>query len=42
MVSNKDTKLSRAEVITYFDSVDNFIFCHDFKNEILSEKFTFE
>lgn len=42
IISNKETKLARTEVLSYFDNVDNFIFCHDFKNEVLSEKFTFE
>jgi hypothetical protein len=42
LISDKETKLAREEVLSYFDSIDNFIYCHDFKNEILSEKFTFE
>jgi REP element-mobilizing transposase RayT len=42
IISDKETKLARTEVLNYFDTIDNFIFCHDFKNEILSEKFTFD
>lgn len=42
MISAKETKLARKDVLSYFDSIENFIFCHDFKNEILTEKFTFE
>lgn len=42
LISDKETKLAREEVLSYFDSIDNFIYCHDFKNKILSEKFTFE
>jgi len=42
MISISETKLARREVLSYFDGIDNFIYCHDFKNEILSEKFIFE
>ena len=42
IISDKQTKLARKEVISYFENIDNFIYCHDFKNEILSEKFTLE
>ena len=42
IISNKPTKLLRNEVIQLFDSKDNFIYCHDFKNEILSEKHMLE
>lgn len=38
MISDKPTKLLRNEVIQLFDSKENFIYYHDFKNEILSEK----
>jgi hypothetical protein len=38
MISDKPTKLLRNEVIHLFDSVENLIYCHDFKNEILTEK----
>ena len=42
IISNNETKLARQEALSYFDGIDNFIYCHDFKNAILSEKFTFE
>jgi REP element-mobilizing transposase RayT len=42
IVSDKPTKLVREEVLTYFGGVENFIYSHDFKSEIVSEKFTFE
>ena len=42
IISSKETKLARNKVVSYFDDIDNFIYCHDFKNELLSEKFTFE
>ena len=38
LLSDKPTKLIREEVIQLFDSKENFIYCHDFKNEILTEK----
>jgi REP element-mobilizing transposase RayT len=41
-ISDKETKLARKEVLEYFDGIDNFIYCHDLKNDILSEKYTFE
>lgn len=42
MISSKETRLARTEVLSYFDSIENFIFCHDFKNDFLTERFTFE
>ena len=42
MISNKETKLVRKDVLRYYSTADNFIFCHDFKSEILSDKFTLE
>ena len=42
IISSKPTKLKRNEVITLFGDVDNFIYCHEYKNDLLSEKFTFE
>ncbi|WP_396144611.1 transposase [Flavobacterium sp.] len=42
IISDKQTKLARNQVLNYFEGIDNFIYCHDFKNELLSEKFTFE
>ena len=38
ILSNKATNLLRNEVIRLFEDIDNFIYCHDFKNEVLSEK----
>lgn len=29
IISNKNTKLLKDELIAYFDNVDNFIFCHE-------------
>ncbi len=29
LISNKNTKLLKEELIAYFDNVDNFIFCHE-------------
>lgn len=37
-LSDKPTNLLRNEIISWFENIDNFIYCHDFKNEILSEK----
>lgn len=42
IISDKQTKLARNEVISHFNDINNFIYCHDFKNQLLSEKFTFE
>jgi hypothetical protein len=38
ILSDKSTNLLRNEVVHLFENIDNFIYCHDFKNEILSEK----
>jgi putative transposase len=42
IICTNQTKLARSEVLSYFDNVDNFIFCHNFRNDFLSENFTFE
>ena len=42
IISDKPTKLLRNEVIQLFYSVENFMYCHDFKNEIVSEKHMLE
>ena len=42
IISIKETKLKRDEVINLFGDLDNFIFCHQKKNDFLSEKYTFE
>ncbi len=41
-ISNKETKLVKEEVLKLFGGLDNFIFCHNQKNDFLTEKFTFE
>ena len=41
-ISENETRLQRAEVLVLFDDVQNFIYCHDYKNQLLSEKFTLE
>jgi putative transposase len=38
ILSDKPTNLLRNEVVHLFENIDNFIYCHKFKNEILSEK----
>jgi putative transposase len=38
ILSKKTTNLLRDEVIRLFENIDNFIYCHDFKNEVLSDK----
>ncbi len=42
MISTQKTSLARREVLSYFGDIDNFVYCHDFKNEILSEKYMLE
>ncbi len=41
-ISDKETKIEREEVMELFGGLQNFIFCHHQKNDILIEKFTFE
>jgi REP element-mobilizing transposase RayT len=41
-ISKNETKLQRVEVLILFDGVQNFIYSHDYKNQLLSEKFTLE
>jgi REP element-mobilizing transposase RayT len=41
-LSQKDTKLEREEVLNLFGGIENFIFCHNKKNDDLTEKHTFE
>ena len=38
ILSNKATNLLRNEVIRLFEDIDNFIYCHDFKNEKKKKK----
>ena len=42
IVSSKETKLNRDEVVELFGGNDNFVFCHNERNEFLTEKYTFE
>ena len=41
-LSNKETKIEREEIINLFGNFDDFVFCHNQKNEFLSETYTFE
>ena len=41
-LSSKETKMERERVLELFGGVENFIFCHHQKKDILTEKFTFE
>jgi putative transposase len=41
-LSNKETKIERDEVLTLFGDLENFIFCHNQKNNFLNETYTFE
>ena len=42
LISKKETKLRREEVLEYFGTIGNFIFCHENKSKYLNEKLTFE
>ena len=42
ILSSKETKLNRDEVLELFGGNDNFVFCHNERNEFLTEKYTFE
>jgi putative transposase len=41
-ISNKETKIEKEEVLTLFGGQENFIFCHNQKNDFLTKKHTFE
>jgi len=41
-LSQKYSKLEREEVLHLFGGIENFVFCHNQKNDLLSEKHTFE
>lgn len=41
-LSQKETKLEREAVLNLFGGIENFIFCHNQKNDFLTEKHTFE
>ena len=42
ILSEKPTNLLRNEVVRLFNGFDNFVYCHEFKSEILSEKHKLE
>lgn len=42
ILSDKPTNLLRNEIIKLFENIDNFIYCHDFKNEFLFDKHLLE
>ncbi len=42
IISEKETKLARNEILDLFGGKENFIFCHNDKNDYLTEKHTFE
>ena len=42
IISDKETKLERNEILDLFGGKENFIFCHNTKNELLNEKYTLE
>ncbi|WP_163400207.1 transposase [Flavobacterium fluviatile] len=41
-LSDKETKIERNEIINLFGDLENFIFCHNQKNDFLNETYTFE
>jgi putative transposase len=41
-ISNKETKIEKEEVLKLLGGLENFIFCHNQKNDFLTEKHTFE
>ncbi|UUV22770.1 transposase [Paenimyroides aestuarii] len=41
-LSDKATQLARNEVIEMFDNIENFVYCHSSKQEILTEIYTLE
>ena len=42
LVSSKETKVVREEVLKLFGDLENFIFCHNQKSDFLTETHTFE
>jgi len=44
IISTKPTKIKREEILNMFDGIDNFVFCHKQKNDVLvlSNEITFE
>ena len=41
-LSDKETKIERNEVLELFGDFENFIFCHNQKNDFLNGTYTFE
>jgi len=41
-ISEKETKIEKEKVLKLFSGLENFVFCHGQKNDILTEKHTFE
>ncbi len=41
-ISNKETKIEKEEVLKFFGGLENLIFCHNQRNDFLTEKHTFE
>ncbi|MCV9930403.1 transposase [Flavobacterium sp. LS1R49] len=42
IISNLETKIEREEVLSLFGGIENFVFRHNQKNDILTEMYTFE
>ena len=42
ILSEKETKIERKTVLDIFGGKDNFIFCHNERNDKLTERYTFE
>ncbi|CAM3813160.1 transposase [Flavobacterium branchiophilum] len=42
ILSDSYTSIKRNDVIQSFGDLDNFVFCHNQKNDFLNEKYTFE
>lgn len=41
-LSDKETKIEREEVLNLFGDFNNFVFCHNQKNDFLNDTYTFE
>ncbi|HEX8017176.1 MAG TPA: hypothetical protein VF465_18225, partial [Flavobacterium sp.] len=41
-LSDKETRIERNEILNLFGDLENFIFCHNQKNDLLNEMYTFE
>jgi putative transposase len=41
-LSDKETKIERNEILYLFGDLENFISCHNQKNSLLNENYTFE